>query len=81
MNEPCADALDACQDRLTSGSTAGDLYAAYKRTMKAHGLTHAALSACGYSVGISYPPSWMDWPMIWKDNPQVLKTGMVFSCI
>jgi Xaa-Pro dipeptidase len=20
----------------------------------------------------------MDWPMIWKDNPQVLEAGMVF---
>jgi len=78
MNEACADALDACQERLTAGSTVGDLYAAHERTMKAHGFAHAALSACGYSVGISYPPSWMDWPMIWKDNPQVLKTGMVF---
>ncbi len=78
MNEACANALDACQQCLKAGNTVGDLYAAHEKTMQAHGFSHAALSACGYSVGISYPPSWMDWPMIWKDNPQVLEAGMVF---
>ena len=78
MNDACADALDACQRLLTVGNTVGDLYAAHEETMHTHGFSHAALSACGYSVGISYPPSWMDWPMIWKDNPQTLEAGMVF---
>jgi len=78
MNQACANALDACQQRLTAGNTVGELYAAHEKTMQANGFSHAALSACGYSVGISYPPSWMDWPMIWKDNPQVLEAGMVF---
>ena len=78
MNDACADALDACQRLLTVGNTVGDLYAAHEETMRTHGFSHAALSACGYSVGISYPPSWMDWPMIWKDNPQTLEAGMVF---
>ena len=78
MNDACADALDACQQLLTVGNTVGDLYAAHEETMHTHGFSHAALSACGYSVGISYPPSWMDWPMIWKDNPQTLEAGMVF---
>jgi len=78
MNAACAEALDACQQRLTTGKTVGDLFAAHEQTMQAHGFAHAALSACGYSVGISYPPSWMDWPMIWKDNPQTLEAGMVF---
>ena len=78
MNDACADALDACQRLLTVGNTVGDLYAAHEETMHTRGFSHAALSACGYSVGISYPPSWMDWPMIWKDNPQTLEAGMVF---
>ena len=29
-------------------------------------------------MGISYPPTWMDWPMIWKDHPDVIEQGMVF---
>ena len=78
MNNACAEALDACQQRLSAGNTVGDLFAAHEQVMQSHGFEHAALSACGYSVGISYPPSWMDWPMIWKDNPQTLEAGMVF---
>lgn len=30
------------------------------------------LNACGY------PPTWMDWPMIYAGEPQVLATNMVF---
>ena len=78
MNTACAEALDACQQRLSAGNTVGDLFATHDQVMQSHGFAHAALSACGYSVGISYPPSWMDWPMIWKDNPQTLEAGMVF---
>ena len=36
------------------------------------------LAACGYTLGATYPPSWMDWPMMWADNPQVIESGMVF---
>ena len=38
------------------------------------------LNACGYSLGALYPPTWMDWPMIYmiyKDNPVVLQPNMV----
>ena len=38
----------------------------------------ASLAACGYTMGAMYPPTWMDWPMVWAGNPQVLEPGMVF---
>jgi Xaa-Pro dipeptidase len=78
MNEACCEALDSCQDVLRSGNTVGSLHATHERIMKVHGFSHATLSACGYSVGISYPPTWMDWPMIWQNNPQIIEPGMVF---
>ena len=78
MNEACVEALEACQSVLRPGYTVGDLYAAHAGAFDRAGLTGAALAACGYSVGISYPPTWMDWPMVWADNPQVLEAGMVF---
>ena len=46
--------------------------------LSAAGFGHAALKACGYSMGISYPPTWMDWPMIYRGNPQVIEADMVF---
>ncbi len=46
--------------------------------MEVAGLGHACLNACGYTMGISYPPSWMDWPMLWTGNPDQIEEGMVF---
>ena len=78
MHESCVDALESCQALLRAGNTVGELYAAHANAFQRGGYTDAALAACGYSVGISYPPTWMDWPMIWAENPQVLEPGMVF---
>jgi len=78
MHESCVDALESCQALLRAGNTVGELYAAHANAFQRGGYTNAALAACGYSVGISYPPTWMDWPMIWAENPQVLEPGMVF---
>ena len=77
MHESCVDALESCQALLRAGNTVGELYAAHANAFQRGGYTNAALAACGYSVGISYPPTWMDWPMIWAENPQVLEPGMV----
>ena len=78
MHESCVDALESCQALLRAGNTVGELYAAHANAFQRGGYTNAALAACGYSVGISYPPTWMDWPMIWAENPHVLEPGMVF---
>src|SRR3989442_10795985 len=29
-------------------------------------------------MGATYPPTWMDWPMLYTGNPQILGPGMVF---
>ncbi|MEM7405351.1 MAG: Xaa-Pro peptidase family protein [Pseudomonadota bacterium] len=78
MHAACCDALDACLETLRPGRTVGDLYDAHARTLDAAGFGDARLAACGYTLGATYPPTWMDWPMIWADNPQVLAPGMVF---
>ncbi len=72
------DALEACRETLRAGNTVGQLFEAHRSTLEKAGLGHAALNACGYTLGISYPPTWMDWPMIWADHPDVLEPGMVF---
>ena len=78
MNKACADALDACQAVLKPGTTVGELYDTHSRTLEEAGFGGTALAACGYTLGASYPPTWMDWPMLWTGNPQVLEAGMVF---
>lgn len=78
MNLACAEAIDACQDALRPGRTVGDVFDVHLRTMERAGFGHAAMSACGYTMGAMYPPTWMDWPMFWTGNTQVIEQGMVF---
>ena len=46
--------------------------------MDDYGYQHARLNACGYSMGTTFAPNWMDWPMFYQGNPVVLEEGMVF---
>ena len=78
MNKVCAEALDACQEALRPGRTVGEVFEIHARSFKSAGYGHAVLSACGYTMGAMYPPTWMDWPMFWSGNPQVIAAGMVF---
>jgi Xaa-Pro dipeptidase len=78
MNKACGDAIQACQETLRPGRTVGDVFAAYRVTFEKAGFGHATQAACGYTMGAMYPPTWMDWPMIYADNPQVIEAGMVF---
>ncbi|MDQ4136045.1 MAG: aminopeptidase P family protein, partial [Pseudomonadota bacterium] len=52
-------------------------FAAHARVFAAHGLDRHRLNACGYSLGATFTPSWMDWPMFYEANPWVIEPGMV----
>jgi Xaa-Pro dipeptidase len=71
------EALLACEARLIPGQTYGDVFRAHAETLGRHGLGAHRLNACGYSLGAVFAPSWMDWPMVYADNPVVLAPGMV----
>ncbi len=76
--EAARDALLACEERLRPGGAVGEVYAAHARPLDVRGLAAHRLNACGYSLGAVYPPSWMDWPMCYADNPVVLEPDMIF---
>ena len=78
MNQACSDALDACFELLRPGHTVGEVFDTHAQTLAAAGFGHASFAACGYTMGAMYPPTWMDWPMFWTGNPQVIEPGMVF---
>ena len=71
------DALLACEAQLRPGRTAGDVFAAHARIFAEHGLSKHRLNACGYALGAKFTPSWMDWPMFYEGNDEVLQPGMV----
>ena len=72
------EALQRCEDALKPGQSAGDVFDAYAHTLDEAGLKSCRLNACGYSLGTTFAPNWMDWPMLYEGNPQVLAPGMVF---
>ncbi len=71
------DALLACEAELRPGRTAGDVFAAHARVLDEAGLGQHRLNACGYSLGTTFTPSWMDWPMFYEANGWELEPGMV----
>ena len=77
MHSACRDALQACKDAARPGATFGDIFSAHADSLDRSGFGEHRLNACGYSLGALYPPTWMDWPMIYRDNPVVLQPNMV----
>ena len=78
MFEACAEALDACEATLRPGNTVGEVFGAHAGALTKSGYTGHFLNACGYTMGATYPPTWMDWPMVYAGEPQVLAPNMVF---
>ena len=78
MHEACCDALAAVQNKLRPGNTVGDLYEAHRAATAKHHYEHAILAACGYTMGATWPPTWMEQPMIYANNPVVLEPNMTF---
>lgn len=77
MNAANIEALAACRDTMRPGRTFGDLFDAHSRVLDSRGFQANRLNACGYSLGVSYPPTWMEWPMIFHGNDAVLQPNMV----
>ena len=72
------DALLACEAALKPGRSVGEVFDAHAKSLDRAGLSASRLNACGYSLGTTFAPNWMDWPMLYKDNPVVAAPGMVF---
>lgn len=71
-------ALLACEAALKPGHTADDVFQAHADTLDRAGLSQYRLNACGYSLGTTFAPNWMDKPMLYAGNPTKLAAGQVF---
>jgi Xaa-Pro dipeptidase len=80
MHSLARDALLAVEERLRPGSTFGEAFGAHAKTFDAAGMSENRLNACGYSLGTTFAPNWMDWPMLYRDNPVEIRPGMVIFC-
>ena len=80
MHAVARDALLAVEENLRPGKTFGEAFDAHGRVMDAAGYQAHRLNACGYSLGTTFSPVWMDWPMLYHGNPEVFEPGMVIFC-
>jgi Xaa-Pro dipeptidase len=78
MHAVCVDAMQACMAALRPGRPIGEVFDAYARVCDAAGMEPHRLNACGYSLGTTFAPNWMDWPMFYRGNPVEAQPGMVF---
>ena len=79
MHKACLEALTKCEKILVPGNTVGEVFDVHAETFDDLGYKKSRMNACGYSLGATFSPNWMDVPpMIFADNPLILKPGMVF---
>ncbi len=78
MHEASLEALGACREALRPGRPVGEVFEAHARVLDAAGYRAHRLNACGYSLGATFAPIWMDWPMFHAGNPVEAAPGMVF---
>jgi len=78
MHEACVRALFNCEKKLTPGNTVGEVFDIHAKTFDDLGYKDSRMNACGYSLGSTFSPNWMDWPMLYTGNPYIIKPGNVF---
>jgi Xaa-Pro dipeptidase len=78
MFEATREALEAMTEAVKPGRALGEVDDAHRRIFDGRGYNHARLAACGYSLGSTYAPNWMDVPpMLYSGNPMPAEPGMV----
>jgi Xaa-Pro dipeptidase len=80
MYDVAHEALMAVEASLKPGNIVGDAFQAHADVIDRAGMGQHRLNACGYSLGTTFEPNWMDWPMLYADNPVEIEAGMVYFC-
>lgn len=78
MHRVCEQALLAAEAALRPGRTLGAVFDAQAAVLDDAGHKEHRMNACGYSLGATFAPNWMDWPMFFHGNPVEVQAGMVF---
>jgi Xaa-Pro dipeptidase len=78
MFEVTREALAAMTEAAAPGQTLGAIDEAHRRVYDAAGLADHRMASCGYSLGATYRPTWMDVPpMLYAGNRTEAQPGMV----
>ena len=78
MHQACLEALQNCEKKLIPGNTVGEVFDVHAQTFDNRGYNKSRMNACGYSLGSTFSPNWMDWPMLYTGNPYKIVPGNIF---
>lgn len=81
MHQAALESLAAAKAALRPGHPIGRVFDAHARVLDDAGLREARMNACGYALGTTFAPNWMDFPeasMFFHGNPTLAEPGMVF---
>ena len=78
MHEACLEALSNCEKKLKPGNKVGDVFDTHAETVDKLGFKRSRMNACGYSLGATFAPNWMDWPMLYTGNSYIIQPRNVF---
>ena len=78
MHKASVEALHACEAALKPGRAIGEVFDAHASVLDAARYRAQRMNACGYSLGTTFAPNWMDWPMFYRGQDYVAEQGNVF---
>ncbi len=79
MHSVVAETMQAVLDAFVPGEPLGRVNEVHQDRLDRAGYATERFAACGYSLGATYRPSWMDVPpMVYSGNPLIMEPGMVF---
>ena len=74
------EALEAAKAAIRPGAPLGLAFDAHAAVIDRAGFAETRMNACGYSLGATFAPNWMDWAagsMLFHGNPTEAAPGMV----
>jgi Xaa-Pro dipeptidase len=79
QHDVACEAMRQVLDAARPGRALGTLDDIHRKVLDEAGFGQERFSACGYALGCTFRPTWMDVPpMIYSGNPLVMEAGMVF---
>ncbi len=78
MHKAAVESLHAAEAALKPGRPIGEVFDAHADVLDRAGYRECRMNATGYSLGTTFAPNWMHWPIFYHCNPVEAAPGMVF---
>lgn len=79
QHDVACEAMEQVLEAARPGRELGTLDDIHRKVLDSAGFGQERFAACGYALGCTFRPTWMDVPpMIYSGNPLIMEPGMVF---